>query len=111
MLGVNPFVYLPQYVGDGGLVDAFQEGNGESSSVQFLLENHVGTCSSLGDGSFGLVRWEFAFCQEIINWGHPGRGVPDGVDLDRSRRWFDARSCQRFLDDGFIPGKAINCGI
>ena len=33
VMGVDPLMYLSQYLGDCGFIDALQEGNGESSAV------------------------------------------------------------------------------
>lgn len=90
MLGINPVVNFLWDVGDSRFLDALQQRDGKSSSVESLLEQNIWAGSPFDRCDFFLVRGKFALSEIVVHRGHPGVAVADGVYAEG--RWGPRRS-------------------
>src|ERR1043165_7326553 len=71
VLSVNSFVDFMKDAGHPGLLDALEEGNGEASPIQTLLEDDVRACTAFGGGGLQLVSGQLPAREIVEHGGHP----------------------------------------
>ena len=71
MLGVDSFVDFSQDMSGVWLVDTLEEGDGESSPVEFTFDQDVGAGSSFDHASLFGIGGQLVPGEVVVNWSHP----------------------------------------